>query len=134
MWTKEHACHHARTIRPARHKTALPSILKELIDRRRFLTGLMSAETMQTASMAFKKVLIERALGAEFDHHLATRRPSAARPEYVTKHRNGKTRKTALTKDGPLRLETPSDHGGSFKPVRLTVFPSSPQQYLLFGG
>jgi putative transposase len=42
--------------------TALPSIPKELIDQ--FVTGPMSAEAVQAASMAFKKALIERALGA----------------------------------------------------------------------
>ena len=47
---------------------ALPSIPKELIDQ--FVTGPMSAEAVQAASMAFKKALIERALGGELSHHL----------------------------------------------------------------
>jgi hypothetical protein len=42
---------------------AMPSIPKELIDQ--FVTGPMSAEAVNAASMAFKKALIERALGAE---------------------------------------------------------------------
>jgi putative transposase len=46
----------------------LPSIPKELIDQ--FVKGPMSAEAVQAASMAFKKALIERALGAELSHHL----------------------------------------------------------------
>lgn len=41
---------------------------KELIDQ--FVKGPMSAEAVQAASMAFKKALIERALGAELSHHL----------------------------------------------------------------
>ena len=41
----------------------LPNIPKELIDR--FVSGPMSAEAVNAASMAFKKALIERALGAE---------------------------------------------------------------------
>jgi len=44
----------------------LPSIPKELIDE--FVKGPMSAEAIQSASMAFKKALIERALGAELGH------------------------------------------------------------------
>jgi hypothetical protein len=40
----------------------LPSIPKELIDQ--FVSGPMSAEAVQDISMAFKKALIERALGA----------------------------------------------------------------------
>ena len=48
-------------------KTALPSIPKELIDQ--FVSGPMTAEAVNAASMAFKKALIERALGAELGLH-----------------------------------------------------------------
>lgn len=41
----------------------LPSIPKEWIDQ--FVTGPMSAEAVNAASVAFKKALIERAMGAE---------------------------------------------------------------------
>ena len=41
----------------------LPSIPKELIDQ--MISGPMDAEAVNAASMAFKKALIERALGAE---------------------------------------------------------------------
>lgn len=47
---------------------ALPSIAKERIER--FVSGPMIAEAVNTASMAFKKALIGRALGAELSHHL----------------------------------------------------------------
>lgn len=47
---------------------ALPSIPKELIDQ--LVKGPMTAEAVNAASMAFKKALIERALGAELGHHL----------------------------------------------------------------
>jgi putative transposase len=47
---------------------ALPSIPKELIDQ--FVSGPMSAEAVNAAAMAFKKALIERALGAELSQHL----------------------------------------------------------------
>ena len=49
---------------------AMPSIPKELIDQ--FVTGPMSAQAVNAASIAFKKALIERALGAEQSHHLGT--------------------------------------------------------------
>ena len=42
---------------------AMPPIPKELIVQ--FVTGPMSAQAVNAASMAFKKALIERALGAE---------------------------------------------------------------------
>ena len=42
---------------------ALPKIPKELLDQ--FVSGPMTGEAVNAASMAFKKALIERALGAE---------------------------------------------------------------------
>jgi len=47
---------------------ALPSIPKELLDQ--FVSGPMTGAEVNAASMAFKKALIERALGAELGHHL----------------------------------------------------------------
>ena len=94
----------------------LPAIPQELIDQ--FVTGPMSAEAVQAASMAFKKALIERALGAEMSHHLGYP-PGAAKPEQVGNHRNGRSAKTVLTEDGPLRIEVPRDRAGSFEPILI---------------
>jgi transposase-like protein len=94
----------------------LPAIPQELIDQ--FVTGPMSAEAVQAASMAFKKALIERALGAEMSHHLGYP-PGAARPEQAGNHRNGRSAKTVLTEDGPLRIEVPRDRTGSFEPILI---------------
>jgi transposase-like protein len=80
----------------------LPTIPKELVDQ--FVTGPMSAEAVNAASMAFKKALIERALGAELSHHLGYA-PGQAKPEEGENHRNGASGKTVLTEDGPLRVE-----------------------------
>ena len=59
-------------------------------------------------SMALKKALVERALGAELTHHLgyASR---TDRPEDASNHRNGASAKTVRTDDGPLRIEVPRD-------------------------
>jgi transposase-like protein len=95
---------------------AMPSIPKELIDQ--FVTGPMSAEAVNAASMAFKKALIERALGAELSHHLGYR-PGATKPEDANNHRNGASGKTVLTEDGPLRIDVPRDREGSFEPVLI---------------
>jgi putative transposase len=94
----------------------LPSIPKELIDQ--FVKGPMTAEAVQAASAAFKKALIERALGAELGHHLGY--PAGAeRPQDATNQRNGKSGKTVLTGDGPLRLDIPRDRDGSFAPILI---------------
>jgi len=95
---------------------AMPSIPKELIDQ--FVTGPMSAEAVNAASMAFKKALIERALGAELSHHLGYA-PGAAKPEDAGNHRNGASGKTVLTEDGPVRVEVPRDREGSFEPLLI---------------
>lgn len=97
-------------------EAALPSIPKELIDQ--FVKGPMSAEAVQAASMAFKKALIERALGAELSHHLGYP-PGAAKAEDASNHRNGASGKTVLTEDGPLRIEVPRDREGSFEPILI---------------
>jgi len=96
--------------------TALPSIPKELIDH--FVTGPMSAEAIQDISFAFRKALIERALGGELTHHLGYP-PGADKPDDAFNHRNGSTAKTVLTDTGPLRIEVPRDRQGSFEPVLI---------------
>jgi putative transposase len=95
---------------------SLPPIPKELIDH--FVSGPLSAEAVNAASMAFKKALIERALGAELSHHLGYP-PGADKPEQSNNHRNGATSKTVLTDDGPLRIDIPRDRQGSFEPLLI---------------
>lgn len=68
----------------------------------------MTPEAVQAASMAFKKALIERALGAELSHHLGYP-PGAAKPDEAGNQRNGKSGKTVLTEDGPLRIDVPHE-------------------------
>ena len=102
--------------KPGRAPRDLPAIPKELIDQ--FVDGPMSAEAIQDASMAFKKPLIERALAAELGHHLGYSE-GAERPEGANNQRNGRSGKTVLTDDGPLRLDIPRDRDGSFAPILI---------------
>ena len=98
--------------------TALPSIPNELIEQ---LTGgatPMTADQINATTMALKKALIERALGAELSHHLGYP-PGSARPEEAANQRNGTSAKTVLTEDGPLRIEVPRDRAGSFEPILI---------------
>src|SRR6186713_2070881 len=100
----------------AARSAALPSIPKELIDL--FVTGPMSGEAVNAASVAFKKALIERAMGAELSHHLGYP-PGADKPEDGSNHRNGTSAKTVLTDAGSLRIEVPRDREGSFEPILI---------------
>lgn len=94
----------------------LPSIPANVMDE--FVKGPMTPESVQDLSMAFKKALIERALGAEMGQHLgyaAGKDP----PEGTTNHRNGTSGKTVMTDDGALRVDIPRDREGSFSPILI---------------
>lgn len=100
----------------AAYSAALPKIPKEIIDQ--FVTGPMTGEAVNAASAAFKKALIERAMGAELGHHLGYP-AGASKPDGAGNQRNGTTAKTVLTGQGPLRLELPRDRDGSFNPILI---------------
>jgi transposase-like protein len=93
---------------------ALPTIPKELIEQ--FVKGPMTAEAVNAASMAFKKALIERALGAELGHHLSQAEERIDGPK---NHRNGVSAKTVVTDEGPVRIDVPRDRQGSFEPLLI---------------
>ena len=107
-----------KTTRAAKANAArMPSIPRELLDQIE-KQGPMTAETIQQASMAFKKALIERAMSGELSHHLGYGR-GQDKPKGATNHRNGKSAKTVLTEDGPLHIEVPRDREGSFEPILI---------------
>jgi transposase-like protein len=78
----------------------------------------MSAEAVQDISMAFKKALIERVLGAELSHHLGYR-SGETKPEGGVNPRNGATAKTVRTDTGPVRVDAPRDRDSGFKPLLI---------------
>lgn len=94
----------------------LPKIPKEFLDQ--MVSGPMDAEAINATSMAFKKALIERVLGAELSHHLGYP-PGAEKSGGTDNHRNGVSSKTVLTEDGPLRIDVPRDRNGHFEPLLI---------------
>ena len=56
-------------IKTNKKESSLPSIPKEFIEQ--IASGPLDGEAINAATQAFKKALIERALGAELSHHLA---------------------------------------------------------------
>ena len=70
-----------KTTRAAKANAArMPSIPRELLDQIE-KQGPMMAETIQQASMAFKKALIERAMSGERSHHLWATAPGKTSPK-----------------------------------------------------
>ena len=97
----------------AAQAAVLAKIPPELLDQ--LVKGPMTAEAVEDVSRAFKKAVIERALGAEMSHHLGYAAGSE-KPETATNYRNGRSEKTVLTDDGPLRIAVPRDREGEFEP------------------
>jgi putative transposase len=94
----------------AAQAAALPKIPPELLDQ------LVKMIVVQPAMLLDAvQALIERALGAEMSHHLGYA-AGTEKPETATNHRNGRSGKTVLTDDGPLRIEVPRDREGEFEP------------------
>ncbi len=102
--------------KPKTPPAELPAIPAELLEQ--FGSAPMTAEAINTATLALKKALIERALGGEMNHHLGYA-SGAAEPETVTNQRNGKGANTVLTEDDPIRIQVPRDRDGSFEPLLI---------------
>jgi transposase-like protein len=100
----------------AANTAALPKMPKELFDK--FVTGLMSGEAVNAAYMSFKKVLIERAMGAELCKHLGYP-AGATKPESAANQRNGTSGKSVLTGEGQVRIEVPRERNGSFELILI---------------
>ncbi|MFT3755755.1 MAG: IS256 family transposase [Pseudoxanthomonas sp.] len=73
------------------------------------IPGPMDAAGVEAVFQQLKKAVIERALGAELGLHLADE-------SGYGNHRNGRSGKTVLTDEGPLRIEVPRNRAGTFEP------------------
>ncbi len=104
----------------------LPAMPKEFMDK--FVEGPMTAAAVEDLSAAFKKALIERAIGAELSHHLGYK-PGEVKPDGAANYRNGTTRKKVLTDAGPVHLDLPRDRLGNFEPI---LIPKHERRYTGF--
>lgn len=104
----------------------LPAMPKEFMDQ--FFEGPMTAAAIEDLSAAFKKALIERAIGAELSHHLGYK-PGEVKPDGGANYRNGTTRKKVLTDTGPVHLDLPRDRLGNFEPI---LIPKHERRYTGF--
>jgi putative transposase len=99
------------TKKPRKQKA--PSLIPvELIDQLLAQVQNKDAESiLGEAGLAgqLKKLLAERMLTAELNHHLANEAESG-------NHRNGTSKKTVLAPGGEMRLDIPRDRLGSFEP------------------
>jgi putative transposase len=64
-----------------------------------------------------KKMLAERVLNAELDHHLANESDDGRR-----NHRNGYSKKSVLTDTGKLEIEVPRDRAATFDPQLIAKY------------
>lgn len=91
------------------------AIKQEVIDG--LLKGYEKPEDLLGEEGLFKqlkKVLLEKALGAELTHHLGYERGDAAK-RGTSNSRNGYSEKTLKTGEGELTIDVPRDRDGSFK-------------------
>lgn len=81
---------------------------KEFLEK--LIPGPIDAAGVEAVFQQLKKAEIERALGAELGLHLADAEGGRGN------HRNGRSGKTVLTDEGPLRIDVPRDRTGTFEP------------------
>ncbi len=81
---------------------------KEFLEK--LIPGPMDAAGVEAVFQQLKKAVIERALGAELGLHPADAEGGSGN------HRNGRSGKTVLTDEGPLRIDVPRDRTGTFEP------------------
>ena len=93
------------------------AIAEHILDE--ILKELKNPQDMDTDGGLFdqlKKGLMERALEAEMTHHLGYEKNDPA-GKNTGNSRNGKTKKTIITKDSQLEIEIPRDRQATYDPI-----------------
>ncbi len=100
---------------------------------RETVKGVKTEEEFAALTRQLRESFYEAALHAELDDHLGYERNGIS-PS--TNTRNGSTRKTVISDDGPLEINTPRDREGEFIPQiikkRQTRTPSMDSKILSF--
>jgi len=93
------------------------AIKKEILDE--LLAGSTGKDPFGKDGLIdeLKKALVERALNAEMDHHLANEAEDGR-----TNHRNGYSKKSVLTDTSKIAIEVPRDRTGSFDPQLIAKY------------
>jgi len=100
---------------PKKPTEQLAPVAEEVLDEFGPASG-MSMDDIDAATRRLKKALMERMLGGELSHHLGYP-PGADKPDDIPNHRNGSSRKTVVTDDGPVGIAVPRDRAGTFEPI-----------------
>lgn len=78
----------------------------------------MTPAEVQDLMLAFNKVVIERAMGAEMNLHPGYP-PGQPKPAGQANERKDASGKMVITKRSPVRVEVPRDRDGSFEPILI---------------
>jgi len=87
--------------KPKTKPADLPATPAGLLEQ--FVNGPTTAEAINAATLANTKVLIERALGGELNHHLGYA-PGVTKPPPCTIRATARAPRTILAADGPIRI------------------------------
>lgn len=95
----------ATVARQAAARGPLPELPKELLDQ--LVKGPMTPAEVQDLMLAFNKVVIERAMGAEMNLHLGYP-PGRPKPPGQANERNGASGKTVITSAARFGSKSPA--------------------------
>lgn len=112
MSAREKVCEEPIVSKSRRTKDRRDELLDELVKEYGGSAGVTGPDGLLKD---LTRAVINRAMGAELTHHLGYEDGDRA-PDGQSNRRNGKTRKSIRTGQGPVEIEVPRDRDGSFEP------------------